>query len=182
MIPYLFPEIYECILEQLPVQSGVLDDESARTLAHCAHTCRALRSIAILSHIWRPHYLARWSRSKSPGSILLSVACNGNYRLMYVERWLRDQRALESLDHIIKHRKDIHTLSVELVEELNYDVWDILKAQKVDPLPASFSSSRYPSEDWFARNHWAEEVRISSLHQEIPCSWIRVFAPRLQVA
>ena len=161
MIPRLFPEIYEYILEQLPVQFGVLHDDSTRTLAQCSHTSRILRDVATLSHIWRPHYLARWTRSKVPGSIHLSFIFDGNYRLMYIERRLRDKQALCCLDRIIRHRKDRHALAPELIEELHYDVWDILKAQKVDPVPESFSGSYYPSDDWLARNYWVEEVRLS---------------------
>ncbi|KAF8310979.1 hypothetical protein DL93DRAFT_2169364 [Clavulina sp. PMI_390] len=66
MLPYIYPEIYEHILRQLPVHEGFGDDSSARALAQCAAASSTLRSIACLSHIWRPHYEARWKHHAPP--------------------------------------------------------------------------------------------------------------------
>ncbi|KAF8310618.1 Transglutaminase-like superfamily-domain-containing protein [Cantharellus anzutake] len=156
MPSYLFPEIYEHILEQLPVRDGVLLDDSARTLLQCSRTNSMLRAIACLSHIWKSHYLARWTRSKDHAA--LEARFGGDYRLMYFERRWRDRRAVKALSRVIQHRCGRHELAMELIEELNYDAWDVLSAQIVPNSGASFAGIDAPTEDWFARNFWAGEI------------------------
>ncbi len=161
MPQYLFPEIYEHILEQLPVRHGTSQDDSARTLVRCGSTNSMLRAIACLSHIWKPHYLARWTRSK--GHAELQAQFGGDHRLMYSERRRRDKRAVRALNRVIQHRCERHALAVELIQEFNYDVWDVLSAQVI-PIPGkSFAGRDAPLEDWFARNFWVDEVSIFPL-------------------
>lgn len=158
MLPYLFPEIYEHILTQLPVYEGCGTglDTSTRALAQFSAANSTLRGIACLSHIWKPHYQARWSHSRSKERVSLALY-GGDYRLMYIDRRRRDKRALEALERVVENRSERHALSLELVDELGADVWDVLEANRED-LPARFTPSAAPSEDWFARRHWINEV------------------------
>lgn len=157
MLPYIFPEIYEHILSQLPVREGFELDDSTRTLAQCAASNSTLRAIACLSHLWKPHYQARWTHSRTPGHVT-RILYRGDYRRMYIDRRQRDERALKALDRIVQNRSERHELSLVLIDELGTDVWDVLKAHKV-PTPKDFKTTTAPSGDWFARNHWIDEVR-----------------------
>jgi len=157
MLPYIFPEIYEHILTQLPVRQGFELDDSTRTLAQCAASNSTLRAIACLPHIWKPHYQARWKHSRLPEHDT-RVSYRGDYRRMYMDRRQRDKRALDALGRIVQNRHERYELSLVLIDELGTDIWDVLKAHKVS-VPKNFRAPTAPNEDWFARNHWIEEVR-----------------------
>jgi F-box protein 21 len=162
MLPYIFPEIYEHILNQLPVREGFELDDSTRTLAQCAASNSTLRAIACLTHIWKPHYQARWKHSSRTTKLehvaRMLVLFHGDYRRMYIDRRQRDKRALDALDRIVRNRNERHELSLVLIDELGTDILDVLKAHKAS-IPKNFKSTTIPSEDWFARNHWIDEVR-----------------------
>lgn len=86
------------------------------------------------------------------------VLFQGDYRRMYVDRRRRDKRALDALDRIVRNRNERHELSLVLIDELGTDILDVLKTQKAS-IPKDFKLTTAPSEDWFARNHWIDEVR-----------------------
>jgi hypothetical protein len=164
VVPCLFPEIYELILSHLPVVTGcsgsvVSDMVSVRTLVACSRTSKSasLRAVSLLSYIWRPHYLARWAHSELP--LQLYAAIDHDYRHLYVDRIRKDRRAVELLEKIMKSRKEWHECSMVLVNELGYDVWDVLAAMKL-PIPTNFSRVRTPTKDWYAKNNWIDEVRM----------------------
>lgn len=186
MLPYIYPEIYEYILRQLPIQEGFELEDSARALARCAAASSTLRGIACLSHIWRPHFEARWKHHSSSPSLAQiastsSVATDEpphssspstyrqgrrtsragiDYRRLYIERREKDRRALDALNRIISDKTERYDLSLEIVDELGMDAWDVLRAQKQTlAVPRSFEPDMAPSEDWFARSHWIDEVR-----------------------
>jgi len=65
--------------------------------------------------------------------------------------------ALDALGRIVQNKNERYDLSLVLIDELGTDIWDVLKAHKVS-VPNNFRAPTAPNEDWFARNHWIDEV------------------------
>jgi F-box protein 21 len=140
MLPF---DLLVSTLNQLPVSRH--DESSVQTLVSCLAVSSHFRAVASLSHLWEPHYRARYRHCIADKERQRFELHKGNYYLMYRERRELDNRAIDILNSVIFSRTERQSKACAL-PDLSYDVWDALEAEKHQPIPVVLHPN-YEEED-----------------------------------
>ncbi|KAF8591914.1 hypothetical protein K439DRAFT_613944 [Ramaria rubella] len=159
-IPQLPNEVIEEILVRLPPLTH--SKESVRTLCRVGLANSRFLAVSRLSHIWEPHFAARWMRADIARQETRVSTAQGDWWYLYSTRSRIDRKALDLLHAIIIAQPDTRRpLAVELAHDLGYDAWDAIseatthvQCQEVVELSETFS---IPTQG-LTRQYWAREV------------------------
>lgn len=107
-----------------PSRCRLVEDAAIRTLVNYSQANSLLREAASFPALWEPHYRARYRHSNPNTESLRNLRHEGNWRLMYGERYRVDMVALELLRGITLSRADRNDRAV-ILSEMGLDVWDV---------------------------------------------------------
>ncbi|KAF9454114.1 hypothetical protein P691DRAFT_657002 [Macrolepiota fuliginosa MF-IS2] len=108
-----------------PSRCRLSEDVAVRTLVNYSQTNSLLWEAASLPVVWKPHYRTRYCHCCPSTENLRKFRYEGNWRLMYYERYRTDRVALELLRDITLLRVGRGERAV-MLSKIGLDVWDVL--------------------------------------------------------
>ncbi len=158
--PELPVELYTHALEFLdPNQPS-----SVETLFSVLWTNNYLRTAASVSSLWKPYHDLRYTQCVPENKARRRAQFGEDYYKLYMKRRELDHRALTLVDAIRLEIPGRSARARVLAQELSFDVWDVLRAETVLPLPEYFRSPRdeitgEAAPQAFPRRYWARAVQ-----------------------
>jgi len=124
VVPQLPNEILESVFTKLIPQH--VEKDSVRTLYNAGLACSRFLTVSQSSRIWKSHYFERWYRCDETRENLRKDSVKGDWYKMYIIRSRIDHRADSLLDGIVCQTTGREVLASELVQDMGYDIWDIM--------------------------------------------------------
>lgn len=176
MSPSLPVELYVQILRELPVK----DQSTLTTIASFLSTSTLLRAAALEALIWEGLYQARYPNCDDANEKDRRDRLHGNIRLMFIERRKTDREALRLLDLIRTDPENNQGLASRIVQEMSFDVWDVLELEMQLAIPKVFRNSDIDDMEEDAAPHalprrfWAKALRGAIARYYAVKKWIDV--------
>lgn len=175
-----FPvELHIHILRQLPGRDPASTRAVASYLAACSVTRAAALDNAVWAHLYRDRYASRGVSEKLKESER-HVRLQGDWHLMYIERYTIDRTALRLLDHIRAHPEDLQESAKRFALECSFDAWGALEIEAEVPIPRAFRDPELDDTDQEAaqealpRRFWANAALGALYRLQAIQTWCRV--------
>ncbi|KAL7285460.1 hypothetical protein ACG7TL_000557 [Trametes sanguinea] len=130
-------ELYIQVLNELPDRepstfSTVISFLSVNKNAHAA---------ALDKSLWERLYRSRYTHCDESREAERRQRSNGDYHSMFIERYKTDRAALRLLTYIRTihgHYREGLSIASQIVQEMSFDVWDVVEPETQLPIPKVF--------------------------------------------
>ncbi|KAH9857993.1 hypothetical protein C2E23DRAFT_157758 [Lenzites betulinus] len=159
--PNLPVELYVQILCDLPAG----EQTNLKTVVSFLSTSTTLRAAALENSVWARLYQSYYPHHDEVKEKERRDRLQGNARLMFIERYKADRKALLLLDHVRVDPWGRHPLGPQLVQQMSYDICDALERETRLPIPKVFRDpladdmQEEAAPEALPRRFWASAMR-----------------------
>ncbi|KAI0719980.1 hypothetical protein C8T65DRAFT_706004 [Cerioporus squamosus] len=170
-------ELLTDILKQLPGR----DPSILRTILSFLSANSVARAAALDNALWKHLYQGRYRHSDAQAQEERHARLQGDWRLMYIERYKLDRVALQLVDHIRTHPTDRDAPANRIAAELSAaGIWDALEYETQVPVPRAFRDpevddmTEEPTPHALPRRFWAKATLGALARKEAVETWCRL--------
>ncbi|RPD82366.1 hypothetical protein L226DRAFT_564947 [Lentinus tigrinus ALCF2SS1-7] len=177
MIAPLPVELLTFILKELPGQ----DPSSLKTVLSFLSANSVARAAALDNALWTNLYQGRYRHNDAQAEDERRARLQGDWRLMFIERYKLDQVALQLVDYIRTHPTDRDAPANRIANELSgAGIWDALEYEMQVPIPRAFRDlevddmDEEPAPYALPRRFWATATLGALARREAVETWCRL--------
>ena len=173
-LPWIPPEIYRCILKELP-----LSEDGAATLARCSMASKYLREICEDPFLWKSYYQARYLHYDFYCESIRRKRYGENWRLLYSSHRLLDNLSLGCLESIVLARYFSEQMKLAgCIVKAAFDIIDALRLELSRPIPGLLydtletanQMSELPPTN-LTRKFWTSEILGAIIRNDAILRW-----------